>query len=173
MDSEGAQELGPDGANELSATVGEEPAGCAEIGNDMAHEGFTDCIGSMVAGRDEDSILGEAIHEDNQELVAVVWRKRSHNVNPERVPGAMGLDGTSRLLAVAIVGATLGTTLRDLQADAAAGLVGVPVAEELQQCVATKVGSSMKLTGDLPGFIFVVQQPYLQDRVVWRWGIDE
>ena len=30
----------------------------------------------------------------------------------------------------------------------------------------------MKLTGDLPGFIFVVQQPYLQDRIFWRWGIN-
>ena len=105
MDSEGAQELGPDGANELSATVGEEPAGCAEIRNDMAHKGSADCIGGMVAGRDEDGILREAIHEDNQELVVVVWRKRSHNVNRERVPGALGLNGTGRLLAMAIVGA--------------------------------------------------------------------
>ena len=59
-----------------------------------------------------------------------------------------------------------------LQADAAACLVGVPVAEKLPQCVATKTGGGMKLTGNLPGFIFVVQQPYLQDRVFWRWGID-
>ena len=30
----------------------------------------------------------------------------------------------------------------------------------------------MKLTGNLAGFILVVQQPYLQDRIFWRWGID-
>ena len=81
MDSKRAQDLGPDGANELPATVREEPVGCAKVGNDMTHKGFTDCIGGMVAGRDDDGIFGEAIHEDNQELIAVVWRKRSHNVN--------------------------------------------------------------------------------------------
>ena len=74
------QELGPDGADELSATVGEESAGCAEIGNNMAHKSFADCISGMVAGGDEDGILREAIHEDNQELVAVVRGKWSHNV---------------------------------------------------------------------------------------------
>ena len=105
MDSDGAQELGPDGANKLSATVREEPAGCAEIGNDMVHEGFADCIHGMVAGGDEDGILREAIHEDNQELVAVIWRKWSHNVNRERVPGALGLNGTGRHLAMDVVGA--------------------------------------------------------------------
>ena len=81
LDSEGVQELGPDGANEVPATVGEEPAGHAKVGDDMAHEGFADCIGGVVAGRDEDGVLGKAIHKDNQELVAVVWRKRAHNVN--------------------------------------------------------------------------------------------
>ena len=105
LDPEGAQELGPDGANELSATVGEEPAGCAERGNNKTHKGFADCIRGMVAGWDEDGILREAIHEDNQELVAVVWGKRSHNVNGERVSGALGLNGTGCLLAMAIVGA--------------------------------------------------------------------
>ena len=81
MNSKGVQELGPDGANELPVTVGEEPAGCAKVGNDMAHKVFTDCTGGMVTGRDEDGISGEAIHEDNQELVEVVWREWSHNVN--------------------------------------------------------------------------------------------
>ena len=51
LDSEGAQELGPDGGNELPATAGEEPAGCAKVGGDMAHEVFTDRIGGVVAGR--------------------------------------------------------------------------------------------------------------------------
>ena len=63
----------------------------------------------------------------------MIWRKRSHNVNRQRIPGALRLDSASRLLAVAVVGAqlTLGTALSGLQADAAAGLVCVPVAKEL------------------------------------------
>ena len=72
LDPEGAQELGPNGTDEFSAMVGEEPARCAKIGNNMVHKGFADCIGGMVAGGDEDGIFREAIHEDNQELVAVV-----------------------------------------------------------------------------------------------------
>ena len=71
----------------------------------MAHKSFADCISGVVAGGDEDDILRKAIHEDSQELVAVVWRKWSHNVNQERVPGALGLNGTGRLLAMAVVGA--------------------------------------------------------------------
>ena len=54
LDPEGAQELGPDGADELLATVGEESAECAETGNNMAHKSFVDCISGMVAGGDED-----------------------------------------------------------------------------------------------------------------------
>ena len=159
LDSEGTQELGPNGANELPATVGEEPSGCAKVGDDMAHEGFADFICGVVAGRDEDGVLGKAIHKDNQELVAVVWRKRAHNVDGQRIPWALGLDGAGHLLAVAIIGAqlALGATLSGLQADAAAGFAGVPVAEEFLQRVATEVGSGMELTGDLPGLVFIFQ----------------
>ena len=53
-----------------------------------------------------------------------------------------------------------GPLLSSFQADAAAGFEGVPVAEELPQSVATKVGRGMQLTGDLPGFIFILQQLY-------------
>ena len=65
--------------------------------------------------------------------MAVIRTKRSHNVNQQRIPGALRLDSASRLLAVAVVGAqlTLGTALSGLQADAAAGLVCVSVAKEL------------------------------------------
>ena len=133
LDSEGMLEFGPNGANKLPATVGEVPSGCTKVGDDMAHEGFVDCTCGVVAGRDEDGVLGKAIPKDNQELVAVVWRKRAHNVDGQRIPWALGLDGTGRLLAVAIIGAqlVLGATLSGLQADAAAGFVGVPVTEKL------------------------------------------
>ena len=81
LDPKGVQELGPDGTDELSAAVGEETAGCAKIGNNMAHKSFADRIGGMVAGGDGDGILTEAVHKDNQELVVVVRGKWSHNIN--------------------------------------------------------------------------------------------
>ena len=103
--------------------------------------------------------LEKTIHEDNQELVAAVGRKRAHNIDGQHIPRPLGLDGAGRLLAVAIIGAqlTLGATLSGLQADAAAGFVGVSVTEKLPQSVATEVGSGMELKGDPPGFIFFFQ----------------
>ena len=125
----------------------------------MAYEGFADCTYGVVAGRDEDGVLGKAIHKDNQELVAVVWRKRAHNVDGQRIPWALGLDGTCCLLVVAIIGAQLAlrATLSSLQADAVSGFVGVPVAEELLQSVGTEVGSGIELTGDPLGLVFIFQ----------------
>ena len=91
--------------------------------------------------------------------MAVIRRERSHNVNWQRIPGALSLYSASRFLAVAVVGAqlTLGTALSGLQADAAAGLVCIPVAKELPQSVATEVGGGMKLMGDPVGFVLIVQ----------------
>ena len=105
LDPKGAQELGPNSVDELSAAIGEEPAGCAKIRNNIVHKSFADCIRSMVAGEDEDGILRKAIHEDNRELVAVIRGQWSHNVNRQCVPGALGLDSTRRFLAMAVVGA--------------------------------------------------------------------
>ena len=99
----------------------------------MAHEGFADRVGGVVAGGDEDDILRIAIHEDDRELMAVVRKKLSQNVNGQRIPGALRLDSASRLLVMAVVSAqlTLGTALSGFQADAASGFVRVPVVEEL------------------------------------------
>ena len=47
----------------------------------MAHKSFANCISGVVAAGDEDGMLRKAIHKDNQELMVVVWRKWSHNVN--------------------------------------------------------------------------------------------
>ena len=145
MDYEGAHELGPNGANEFPAAIGEESSGGAKVGDDMAHEGFADCTCGVVTGRDEDGVLGKTIHKGNQELVAAVGRKRAHNIDGQRIPRALGLNGAGRLLAVAIVGAqlALGATLSGLQADAVAGFVGVPVAKKFPQSVATEMGSGM------------------------------
>ena len=105
LDPKGAQELGPNSADEFPAAIGEEPAGCTKVRNNMAHKSYADCIRGMVAGGDEDGILRKAIHEDNQELVAVIRGQWSHNVNRQCVPGALGLDSTHRFLAMAVVGA--------------------------------------------------------------------
>ena len=125
----------------------------------MLHEGLVDCVGGVVARWDEDGILRVAVYEDDQELVAVIWRERSHNVNRQRVPRALRLDSASRFLAVAVVGAqlTLGTALSGLQADAVASLVHIPVTEEFPQRVATKVSGGMKLTGDPVGLVLIAQ----------------
>ena len=159
LDPEKAQELGPNGAYELSATVGEESSGGAKVRDDMAHEGFADCVRGVVTERDEDGVLGKTIHKNNQELVAVVGRKRTHSVNGQRIPRALELDGARRLLAVVIIGAqlALGATLSGLQTDAVAGFVVVSVAEKLPQSVATEVGSGVEFMGNFPGFIFILQ----------------
>ena len=157
--SKRAQESGPYGTDELEAAIGEEPAWSPEVWNNMPHEGLADGVGSVVAGWDEDGILRVAVYEDDQELVVVIWRERSHNVNRQRVPRALRLDSASCFLAVAVVGAqlTLGTALSGLQADAAAGVVSISVAEEFPQRVATKVSGGMELTGDPAGLVLVTQ----------------
>ena len=40
----------------------------------MLHKGLADCASDVVTGGDEDGVFGEAVHEDNQELVASIWR---------------------------------------------------------------------------------------------------
>ena len=116
LNPERAQERGPNGANELPATIREESPGGAKVGDDMAHECFADCVRDVVTGRDEDGILGEAIHKDNQELVAAIGRKRAHNIDGQRIPWSLGLDGARHFLAVAIISAqlALGATLGGL-----------------------------------------------------------
>ena len=74
LNPERAQELGLNGADELSAPIGEKSSGGAKVGDDMPHEGLTDCARGVVTGGDEDGVLGEAVHEDDQELVALIWR---------------------------------------------------------------------------------------------------
>ena len=113
LDSKGAQQLGPDSADELPAAVGEESTRSAEVWDHVAHESFAERVGDVVARRDEDSILGIAIHKNDQEFMAVVLRQRPHNVNGQRIPGTLRLDSAGRLLAMSVVDAqlTLGTAL--------------------------------------------------------------
>ena len=74
LNPERAQEVGPDGANELPASVGEKSSWGTKVGDDMPHEGLTERAHSVITGGDEDSVLREAIHEDNQEFVAPMGR---------------------------------------------------------------------------------------------------
>ena len=103
--------LGPDSADKLPAAVGEESTRSAEVWDYVAHEGFADRAGGVIGRRDKDSILGIAIHKNDQEFMAVVRRQRSHNVNGQRIPGTLRLDSASRFLAMSVLGAhlTLGT----------------------------------------------------------------
>ena len=57
------QQLGPSVTDKFPAAAGEEPERGAEVGDDMAHEGFADRISGVVAGRDEDGVFRIAIHK--------------------------------------------------------------------------------------------------------------
>ena len=140
----------------------------------MVHEGFADRVGGVVTGRDEDGIFRIAIHKHDKAFLAVVRGQGSHNVNGQRIPGTLRLDSTGRLLAMSVVAAqlTLGTTLGGFEADAAAGFVRISVAEELPQRLPTQVGGGMELSGNLAGFLFVLQEPYLEDIVFRRKRVD-
>ena len=73
---------------------------------------------------------------------------------------------------MSVVGAqlTLGTTLGGFEADAAAGFVRIPVTEELPKCLPTLVGGGMELLGNLAGFLFVLQEPHLENIVFCLLG---
>ena len=72
----------------------------------------------------------------------VIGREWTHNVHRESVLGPLGLDGPCCLQMVTIIAPelTLWATLCDLYADAAASLVGVAVARQLPQGLATEMG---------------------------------
>ena len=74
--------------------------------------------------------------------MSAIGREWAHNVHRERVPGPLGLDGPCCLQTVTIITPelTLWATLCDLYANAAASLVGVAVAKQLPQGLATEMG---------------------------------
>ena len=111
----------------------------------MPHEGLTDGASGVVTRGDEDGVFGEAVHEDDQELVVLIWRQRAHNVNGEGILWSLRLNGACCLLAMAVIGAqmALWAALGGLQADAATCFMGIAVTEEFPQSVAAEVGGSM------------------------------
>ena len=132
LDPKRAQELGPNGADELPASIGEKSSGSAKVGDDMPHEGLANCACGVITGGDEDGVFGEAAHEDNQELMASIGRQGAHNIDGEGFPRSLGLNGARRLLVMAVIGAqlALGAALGSLQTDAATCFMGIPVTEE-------------------------------------------
>ena len=174
MDLQGAQQLSPDIADKFSATVGEEPARSAEVWDHMAQESLTDRVLGVVAGRNEDGIFGITIHEHDEEFLSVIRRQRSHNVNGQRIPGTLRLDGTSCLLAMSIVTAQLilETTLSCFEADVAIGFVRILIAEELPQRLPTEVGGGVELSIKSSGFLFVLHKANLEEGVLWRRRVD-
>ena len=99
------QKLRPYSTDEFPASIGEKSSGSTEVGDDMPHEGLADCAGGVVAGGDEDGVFKKAVDEDDQELVALIRRQGSYNVDREGIPGPLGLDGACCLLAMAVIGA--------------------------------------------------------------------
>ena len=57
LDPERAQELGPNGADELSALIGEKSSEGAKVGDHMPHEGLTDCACGVVTRGNEDGVF--------------------------------------------------------------------------------------------------------------------
>ena len=73
--------------------------------------------------------------------MSAVGREWTHNVHREGIPGASGLNRTRGFLAMAIIAPSLAlwATLSHLKADAAASLVGVAVAKQLPQGLASEM----------------------------------
>ena len=71
LNPERVQEVGPNGANELPASVGEKSSGGAKVGDDMPHEGLTDCARGVITGGDENSVL----REQSTKTIRSSWRR--------------------------------------------------------------------------------------------------
>ena len=128
----------------------------------------------MIAGWKEDGEFRIAIHEHDEEFLAVIGWQRSHNVDGQRVPGTLRLDGTSRLLMMAIIAAqlALGTTLCCFETNATTGFVCVAIVEELPQCLPSEVGGGVELSREFPGFILIFYEVDLEENVFWRRRVD-
>ena len=142
-----AHQLRSDVTYELPSTVVKEPARGAEVWDHVAQEGFAHRVRGMIAGGNEDGEFRVAILEHDEEFLAVIGWQRSHNVNGQRVPGTLRLNGASRLLTMAIIAAqlALGTTLCYFEANVATGFVGISIAEDLPQRLPSEVGGRLEL----------------------------
>ena len=162
-----AQQLRPDVTYELMSTVGKEPERGAEVWDHVAQEGFTHRVRGMIAGGNEDGEFRVAIHEHDEEFLAVIGWQRSHNVDGQRGPGTMRLDGARRLLTMATIAAqlALGTTLCYFEANAANGFLGISIAEEFPQRFSSEVGGGVELSREFPGFVLISYEADLEENV--------
>ena len=114
----------------------------------MAQEGFAHSVRGMIAGGNEDGVLRATIHEHDEEFLAVIGWQRSHNVDGQRFPWTLRLDGASRLLTMAIITAQLAlvTTLCYFEANAATGFMIISIPEELPQCLPSEVSGGVELS---------------------------
>ena len=169
-----AQQLRPDVTYELTSTVGKEPARGAKVWDHVAQEGFAHRVRGMVAGGNEDGEFRVAIHGHDEEFLAVIGWHRPHNVDGQHVPGTLRLDGSSRLLTMAIIAAqlALGTTLCYFEANAATGFVGISIAEELPQRLPSEVGGGVELSREFPGFVLIFYEADLEENVFWWRRVD-
>ena len=140
----------------------------------MPKESLTHRVCGVVARQDEDGIPQVAVHKHDEELLAVVGGERSHNADGQCAPWPLGLDGSRRLLTVAIITAqlTLGTALGDFEANAPTGFVVVAVAEEFPQGLPTKVGGGMELFREFPSFILIFKEANVEEHIFWGRRID-
>ena len=101
------------------------------------------------------------------------WQ-RSHNVYGQHVPWPLRLDGSSRLLTVAIIATqlTLGTTLCNFKADAATGFIVVSIVEELPQRLPPVMGGRVELSCKIQGFVLIFHEANLEENVFWWWRVD-
>ena len=81
LDPEGAQQLAPYLSYKLSSSVREEPERRAEVGDHLPKEHLAHHVCGAIARGDKDGITRVVVHKHNEELLAVVGRERSHNVN--------------------------------------------------------------------------------------------
>ena len=107
----------------------------------MSQESIAHRVCRVIAGWYQDGVPGEAIDKHDDEFMSAIGREWAHNIHRERVPWSLGLYGSCGLQPVAIIAPFLAlwATLGHLYADVAASLVGVAVAKQLPQSLASQV----------------------------------
>ena len=97
----------------------------------MLQECLADGPCGVVLGRYEDGIFGEAVHENDEELHALIGEERSYDVERQVVPGVQRVDRARCLVGAAVICGrlALGATLCDFDADTVTVFMFIAVAE--------------------------------------------
>ena len=104
----------------------------------------------------------------------MVGGERSHNINRERVPWPLGLDGPRRLLAVAIIAThlTLWAALGNFETNASTIFEIIAITEELPQRLSAEMSGRVELFREFPRFFLVFQEANVEEHIFWRRRID-